>query len=340
VDLKDENYYHQAYVRYSDLFSNLNNPPIPEAGNDTIKLILSFNTTGIEGGGLYDDLSGTASGTGAELTIASPANAATFPLVNSNYTQTNVIAYEALSSDSTDSINWGVNVQYETSGRKGKTSFTQNFATLSSGMQSQQYTSIGGYVVITASQAGLSTKETFNITGAQIPASSYNSLLTSLYTSGATPGLLEQIATYESGYTQFLQKKLFGVSALWPTEAFGGGSHIGLMQVAVTNGMAADFDYTQNAQLGANLFISNLAYAAKRLNRLAKANKGLSVTGVMIENEALSYYVVGGKDSYYIVTTDSNGNPQWAENKVGDPTGTSYADCVRTQVPPTRHSCN
>jgi hypothetical protein len=64
-----------------------------------------------------------------------------------------------------------------------------------------------------------------------------------------------------------------------------------------------------------------------------------SATGEMAENEALSFYNVGTGPSYDIVTTDNNGIPQWTENTAGDPTGTAYADCVRTQVVGIRHSC-
>jgi hypothetical protein len=274
------------------------------------------------------------------LLITSPYKDEAFTLDQSNYTQTDTVSYTAQAGDTSTAINWSTTLTYETSGHRGKFSSPLNFTTQPEATQTQTYTGMGGQINATATQGAQTDKVTATVAGAAIPGSSFTSLLGSLYASGATPALLEQIATYESSYAQFTSRTLYKVSALWPTESYDGGSHIGLMQVATTGGIGVAFDYNQNAQAGATLFTGNIAIATRRLNSLHKANKGLTKpTGVMIEDEALSYYNVGTGPRYWIVTSDSNGHPQWTENSSGNPQGTGYADCVRTQTVGARTSC-
>lgn len=274
------------------------------------------------------------------LVITDPSTGDAFTLDESNYTQTDPVSYTAQAGDTSTAITWSAVLKYATSGHRGNFSSTLSFSTQPEATQTETYTSMGGQITATATQGPLTDTVTATVSGASIPASSYTSVLGSLYASGATPTLLEQIATYESSYAQFTARTLYKVSALWPTESYDGGSHIGLMQVATTGGIGLAFDYNQNAQSGATLFMGNLGIATKRLNSLYKANKGLTApTGVMIEDEALSYYNVGTGPRYWIVTKGTSGVPQWTENTAGDPQGTAYADCVRTQVVGSRSGC-
>jgi hypothetical protein len=275
------------------------------------------------------------------LVITSPAADEQDALDQSNYTATSPVSFTAQAADTTTAISWSAELQYATSRGKGAYSSTQTFSTQPGATQPETYTSQGGQVKTTATQGPSSANVTSYVVGASIPQSAYTTVLGGLYSTGATPTLLEQIATYESSYAQFTSRTLFHTSALWPTESYDGGSHIGLMQVPVKDGIGVDFDYNQNAQAGATLFTGNIGLAARRLKKIRSQNHGLpEPTGVQIENEALSFYNVGTGPSYYIVTTGTNGMPQWTENTAGDAVGTAYADCVRQQVVGARQSCS
>jgi hypothetical protein len=275
------------------------------------------------------------------LVITSPYTDEQDALDQSNYTATSPVSFTAQAADTTTAISWTADLHYATSGGKGSYSSSQTFSTQPEATQTETYTSQGGQIKTKATQGPSSADVTSYVVGASIPQSAFTTVLGGLYSTGATPTLLEQIATYESSYAQFTSRTLFHTSALWPTESYDGGSHIGLMQVPVKDGIGVDFDYNQNAQAGATLFTGNIGLATRRLKKIRSQNKGLpEPTGVQIENEALSFYNVGTGPSYYIVTTGSNGMPQWTENTAGDPMGTAYADCVRQQVVGARQSCS
>jgi uncharacterized repeat protein (TIGR03803 family) len=274
-----------------------------------------------------------------QLKITSPSDGSNYQLTNNNYVATENIPFTAVSPDATTVIDWNLKLSYKTSGGKGASTTRQSFKTQPGDANNVQFTSMGGQLTVTATQSRATADVTVTITGEPIPDSVISSQLLSLYPSGATPDLLQKIAVQESSYKQFFTSTLYGVTGYWPHESFDGGSHIGLMQVK-TN-MANAFDWTQNAQAGANLFIGNLTTAKTHLRRMMRGNRGLTdPTPQMIEDEALSFYNVGTAYDYWTVIPGTNGNPpQWQENITGDPDGTIYADCVRKQTPPVHVQC-
>ena len=58
------------------------------------------------------------------------------------------------------------------------------------------------------------------------------------------------LAQHENGYYQFTSQDLLGATALWPTESYDGGSHIGLMMIPVAENLA--WDWLQNTNYGVN----------------------------------------------------------------------------------------
>jgi hypothetical protein len=245
----------------------------------------------------------------ARVVITNPPKPAQFSLSNGDYTQTDMVNYEALSGDLTDSINWTVTLQYETSGHKGKTSFTQNFTTQPNITQSEQYTSMGGFASITATQAGLSDYDSFIITGVQLPASEITAAATSLYTANgtiarATPNLMTGIAEVESTYQQFYSRLLFNWgTALWPNESRAdGGSHMGLMMDcivsrkdcgnAASTWQAIEWNWQTNLTNGTALFTGyDLGAASRNEARMRRSVDGLGpLTPSQLEDMAVGNY--------------------------------------------------
>ena len=276
----------------------------------------------------------------SDLMIMSPVDGANYTL-DQNYIATDPIPFEATSGDQDTMLDWSNLLEYTTSGGRGGFKSTLPFNTMSGQEQDETYTSMGGQLTSTVTQDSSKQKVTITITGVAIPTSVISNELAALYAGGYTPNLLEQIATYESSYQQFYTEELYNVVALWPHESYDGGSHIGLMQVGTTQGGFGDsFDWTQNAQAGAALFINGLQIAKSHLNKIVKANPGLpKPTPAMLEDESLSFYNVGTKYDYWTVVIGQKGTPQWQENTSGDPIGTAYADCVRQQTPPNHTNC-
>jgi hypothetical protein len=167
-----------------------------------------------------------------------------------------------------------------------------------------------------------------------IPDSEITARLLSLY-QGPTPNLLTGIANLESTYRQFFQRKLYGVSALWPNESNqDGGSHVGLMQMPTSQADA--WDWHANTSDAAALFSAKIAAAGRLANRIISNYPSLpALTGVQIENMALVLYWPYANASLtmqYYVPLGSGSNMQWAVNTANNPNGVAYADSVRAKM--------
>lgn len=150
----------------------------------------------------------------------------------------------------------------------------------------QTPTGVGGQGTVRATiQAGNQVvtppAATIYVDGTSIPTSLITNQLYSLYSGGATPGLMTGIAMTESTYYHFTQptaycynppsqtysytgnKLLFGLAGSWPNAACSdGGSHVGLMMVPTT--MTDAYNWQTNAQDGVNLFVHDKLGTAGR----------------------------------------------------------------------------
>lgn len=165
--------------------------------------------------------------------IGSPSSGQVFALGNGDYNQT-VMPLAASSTNCSGSATWKLEYTYtRTSGRVYPGAATQTSSTMG---QTAQYTvgpGKGGKVLLSVSTpTGFGNSTTAYIQGTAIPNATITARLRALYSGGATPDLLAQIASHESGcYCQFTNRTLYGISGRWPTESYDGGSHVGLMQV-------------------------------------------------------------------------------------------------------------
>src|ERR1700688_2513541 len=199
------------------------------------------------------------------ITISSPSQGATFPVIAPNYNVAAPITFNATTPNS-PSVSWKLNLAYTTSGGKcsGCTN-SQSLTTASGANGTETYQSMGGQLVATATDgANSSASVTAYVVGSPIPNSQITTQLTNVYQpgfQGFTPNLLCHIAVQESGYAQFITKTLYGVSARWPVEngatsKVPAGSYIGLMQVPVT--MTTAFDWVQNTIAGNGVFMGKI----------------------------------------------------------------------------------
>ena len=280
--------------------------------------------------------------TGSPVQIVQPTSNQDFNLGPSDFTATDPITFEAQLNPpgAANSIAWTVLLEYQTSGGRGASQDSKAFQSQPGGTHDESYTSMGGRMTINAS--AVLNGQTMNaspvqatITGVPLADGLITNRLASLYATGATPHLMTGIASHESTYRQFAQTTLYGRSDLWPTESFDGGSHIGLMQVAVTT--AAAWNWETNTQLGVDLFRDKLQAANRLQQRIIKANPGLrKLTKVELENMALVLY---GPDAsgdlgkqYYVPAPAQGGSLTWAVNNAGNAGGVAYADDCRSKI--------
>jgi hypothetical protein len=288
----------------------------------------------------YDDLSGTilgfaqnnfAPGAWGTLTITSPQQDATYPVVGPAYNVAGPIAFNATASDGS-SLSWTLDLTYTTSGGQcaGCTN-SQNLQTASGVDATKTYTSMGGQLIASAADDRNDTASgTAYVVGAPIPSARITSRLTNLYKPtfvGYTPQLLCQIAMQESLYRQFRTQTLYGISAKWPTENFPtktvpSGSYIGLMQVPVT--MATAYDWYKNSGQGNSVFEQKIGAVLKYQSVEIASVPGLpTMSGQQIEDSALAFY--GGfvdrtskakkkPPLHYWIPGTVNGQPAWVLN--------------------------
>ncbi len=289
------------------------------------------------------------------ITISSPTQGATFPVIAPNYNVTNPITFNATTPNS-PSLSWTLNLSYTTTGGKCSGCTNSQSLTTASGVNgTETYQSMGGQLVATATDGAKSSGSvTVYVVGSPIPNSQITTQLTSIYQpsfQGYTPNLLCHIAVQESGYAQFTTKTLYGVSAHWPVENGAtsnvpAGSYIGLMQVAVT--MATAFDWFQNSIAGNNVFEGFVTKAINYQNAQMANVPGLpAMTGQQIEDSTLVLY--GGFADHsqkslpplnYYIPGVVNGQPAWVLNPADSlqsnqgNTPTDYVTGVRTKAIP------
>lgn len=262
-----------------------------------------------------------------------------YPLVANDFTSTNVPL--ELVTPNQGAATFQLVLSYQTSGGKGAYSNTVN-QTVSSGsayVVSYPFSSTGGKLSITAKDgSGNAFCSGLNvyIVGSQIPNTEITQQLDALYSTGATPNLLTGIAMVESTYSQFRTRTLFGQSALWPYESYDGGSHVGLMQMPISQSDA--WGWKQNISDGANLFSQKIAMAKSKqatIRLLHLLNEPPMLTPVQLENMALVLYGPNASaalnEQYYVVVV-TNGVASWVVNTAGNPDGVAYADLVRQSV--------
>jgi hypothetical protein len=160
------------------------------------------------------------------------------------------------------------------------------------------------------------------------------------------------IAEKESSYQQFHNRSLYGVTDLWPTESYDGGSHIGLMQLPVS--MLLAWNWLENTLSGVDLFRQKLAAAIRNEQRIIATHPGLRhLTRVEVENMALVLYGPYAPNDpdlatrltkqYYApqcsgtVTSTPQGLKcssgwDWVVNNAGNPSGVAYANDVRLKM--------
>ena len=153
------------------------------------------------------------------------------------------------------------------------------------------------------------------------------------------------IAQTESTYRQFKTITLYGQSALWPLESYDHGSHIGLMQVAVT--MADAFNWQTNTADGVSLFTNQkLPAGIRNENRIIAAHAGLArLTASQEEDMAVGLYGPGASGNlarqvYIPVCVGGTvmgvqclkGTWQWQYNTTGNMTAVNYVNTVRSNL--------
>jgi hypothetical protein len=265
------------------------------------------------------------------LTIGSPANGQVFSL-SSGYNSA-TLPLSASSNCPGTSATWVLQFSYTTAG--GTTFQSQDVSATSTLGQTTNWQSpagLGGLgnatatASVTGATAPVSSLILAYIDGITIPSSTIITQLRGLYSGGATPDLLADIAMQESSYSQFVSRTLYGTAGLWPLESGGnGGQYVGLMQVP--NAMGVAFDWVQNTQAGASVFQQWLSYAQNVVSAQQASCPSLpALTGQQLENDALAYYFGSGAP-YYV---PGSGCAGWIQNP-NNPAGVNYANQVRGQ---------
>lgn len=277
-----------------------------------------------------------------DFSIVSPGDQEQSSLTEGNFTSTPVVSYRADTGSGNQNVSvlWQTTLEYKTSGGRGATSTTASFQTIGNGTTDRTYSSSGGRQTIKASATinGSSKSAepvTIYITGTSIPNSTITDRLVTLY-GGTTPNLMTGIADRESSYRHFSTRTLYGFSAMWPLEAYDGGSHVGLMMMPVSQTSA--WDWLVNTQSGVSLFSDKLATALRLENRIIAQHSGLrALTSTERENMALVLYgphaSASLSEQYYIPQQVGNGPTwQWVVNSAGNAGGVAYATSVRLHV--------
>jgi hypothetical protein len=287
--------------------------------------------------------------------IVSPTNGADFDVYDYGGSTAVDISFQANANVNT-LINWTVKFSYRTSGgRCSACDSTETFSTNPGQSSYSPYFSQGGQVSVNASitvsgQTVNAQPATVTVTGFALSDDTITNRLVNLYSGGATPRLMTGIAMVESSYKQFTDTYLAGPNAgrplilygrqdLWPNESYDGGSHIGLMQVAIT--MSRAFDYYVNTEDGFILFANDkLGIAGIAESRMRQRYPQLrALTPVELENMALVLYgpyadatdAVSGPVTKQYYRVNSAGT-DWIVNTAGNPDGVAYADRVRNSM--------
>lgn len=264
--------------------------------------------------------------------ITKPEENMQFPLTESFYTATSPITFEAGLIATGATVQWTAQLKYATSTGRGSFQDLRNFTTDSTNTtHDETYVGIGGKVTVNAKETGSNQSAqpiTIYIVGKAIPDADITARLDSLY-GGATPNLMTGIAARESTYLQFVKRAhLFGVSALWPTESYDGGSHIGLMQMPTTEADA--WNWTANTQDAVNFFVTaKLPIAIRLTNRIIASHPGLrQLTAVELEHMAVCLYGDGASSNlskqYYVPYRPASGGWDWGVNNDGNTKGYEY----------------
>lgn len=276
----------------------------------------------------------------AGLRIIQPADQSQLPLTQSSLTATSPVSFEAGPIAASATITWTAHLEYATSGGLGAFTNDRSFTTdQATSIHKETYTGIGGKVTVNANQntpSATAKPVTIFIVGTAIPDADITNRLVTIY-GGATANLMTGIAARESSYTQFVTRTLFGVSAPWPTESHPtqlsphSGSHIGLMQMPVSQANA--WDWLANTNNGVNLFQSKLGSAGRLTNKIITSHPGLrQLTGVELEHMALVLYgpyaSANLSAQYYAPVKTSSGAWDWAVNTAGNSNGVAYASSV------------
>jgi len=276
------------------------------------------------------------------LVIVRPTDQSSFSLSAANSTATPLVPFQADpgAANTATSINWALQLEYQTSGGRGAHTEPYSFTTLGTGTNQQTYASTGGKLTVRASAVidGIRQNAGPNvayIVGVSIPNGSITDRLVLLYAGGATPRLLTGIAMMESTYRQFTVSTLYNYSGLWPLESYDGGSHVGLMMMPVSTGHA--WDWLANTQDAETLFEQKLAIARSRETQIIAMHPGLPpLSDTDRERMALLLYGPGASGSlskqYFASTRDNDGNWSWIRNSLGNPVGVTYADSVLSLI--------
>lgn len=277
----------------------------------------------------------------ANLVIVSPQDQEQFNLTEEELTCTPAIVFKANpgSQNGSATVSWTANLEYQTSGGRGVYSNSAEFVTLGSAENTESYNSTGGRLTINASavlsgSSRSATPRVIYITGAQIPDETITARLISIY-NGSTQNLMTGIAMKESHYQQFATRTLYGISASWPNESYDGGSHVGLMQMPITQAHA--WNWHTNTQGAIDLFSEKLRIARTREGTLRARHPGLrELSGVERENMALLLYGPESSNNlsrqYYIPERNSRNSWEWSVNTAGNADGIAYANSVRLQL--------
>jgi hypothetical protein len=293
--------------------------------------------------GALASIMAAAAATCPALQIVQPSAGDDFPLNNQDLTATTA-TFKAQGPDV--QVNWTLHLDYSTSGGLGGYSISlSGFSTPSGTSLDQTFTAEGGQITAMASATvGTSTMTAmpvaFTVTGAAVPNSLITSQLVSLYSTGATPHLLTGIAMVESSYRQFGDNTLYGQEALWPLEPGDpddGGTHIGLMMVPITSGLADAWSWKANAAAGLSVFQQKLAIAMSRAQQMMTGKPGLrTLTSLEIENMAIFLYRgpsgAGSLSKQYYIPVRTGGGWNWALNPKANPVGVAYVQMVRNDI--------
>ncbi|HZF13290.1 MAG TPA: hypothetical protein VFE33_31250 [Thermoanaerobaculia bacterium] len=275
------------------------------------------------------------------LEIVKPANRDNFNLDNEDLTATTA-TFKARGPGVP--VDWKLDLEYSTSkGYGGYTPSLPGFRTQAGASLDQTFAAEGGKITVTASaKVGTDTvvtkPVTFTVTGTAIPDASITSRLVSLYQDGATPHLLTGIAMVESTYHQFEDNTLYGREDLWPTESHAdGGSHIGLMMVPTSSGLANAWSWQANTSAGVNVFRGKIALAQSRMKQMMEGKPGLrSLTALEIENMAVYLYRgasgSGSLSKQYYIPVQKSGKWDWAFNPKASSVGVAYVDLIRNNM--------
>ena len=196
-------------------------------------------------------------------------------------------------------IDWDLDLEYETSGGHGGGGDHRHFQTQNAGTHDDAYTAMGGKVTVTASThingRRVDKKRVITVTGTPIPDNSITDRLKGLYDAeeGGTDSICCGIASKESSYMQFYNWTLYGYYRKWPYESDdnpdqgyqGGGIYVGLMQVPTTFGTA--WDWCVNTDEGVNIFNEKIGYSHNHVSGIRSQHSGLrDLTSVEHENNA------------------------------------------------------